>query len=64
MKFVLLAVLFALFTGLGALIGSIFGFAGTGALIGLAIPTIWCVAAALFFTAGFGFLNALFKADR
>jgi hypothetical protein len=64
MKFVLIAVLFALFTGLGALIGSIFGFTGTGALIGLAIPTIWCVAAFLFMSLGFTFLNALFKADR
>lgn len=64
MKYVLIAVLFALFAGVGALIGSIFGAAGTGALIGLALPTIWFVVLALFFTAGFTFLNALFKADR
>lgn len=64
MKYVLIAIVFALFTGLGALIGSIFGAAGIGAGIGFLIPTIWCAVVALFFTAGFSFLNALLKTNR
>jgi hypothetical protein len=64
MKYVLIAVLFALFTGLGALIGLIFNAPLIGAGIGFLIPTIWCVAAFLFMSLGFTFLNALFKADR
>ncbi len=57
----MLAVLFALFTGLGALLGLIFNSPWIGAGIGFLLPTIWCVATFLFLTVGFKFIDALFS---
>ena len=61
MKYILLAIVFALFIGIGAAIGSFFGAAGTGALIGLMIPCLWIAAMALFFLYGVAAIERLMK---
>ena len=61
MKYVLLTIVFAIFTGIGSAIGSFFGAASTGALIGFLIPCLWLAVMALLLLYGFGALERLMK---
>lgn len=59
MKFILIAIVFALFTGIGSAVGSFFGAATTGALIGFLIPCLWLAIMALFFLFGVSAIERL-----
>jgi sorbitol-specific phosphotransferase system component IIC len=59
MKYFLIAIVFALFTGIGSAVGSFFGAAMTGALIGFLIPCLWLAIMALFLMVGVSAIERL-----
>jgi hypothetical protein len=61
MKYIMLVILFAVFTAMGAAIGSIWNAAAIGALIGFLAPAVWMAVIGAFYFCGIAVLNEMFK---